>query len=228
MARVINGPSAHPSALGEEKARLRVFAGLNEGPAAEATASSDDWRLKARTLARDLDALRQRRIVRILNRLVERYDLQNVLSPGYQRLKDDSAIFLPDLRGYCLQTSVSLQRVGGLRYPLEVPRRGLDGLLLAPVAEVRPAQGSLRIEIQWPTGEVAARATFPAAEIRRDNPVRLKFAPLEARDRPYRLGVFADDVDVPLYLLEWRKSHFWGLGRTQSRAFCGLLFSGEA
>ncbi len=228
MARVIDGLSAPKSALVEEKARLRVFAGLNEEPAVEATANPDDWRLKARNLAWDLDALRQRRAVRVLNRFVERYDLQNVLSPGYQRLKDDSAIFLPDLRGLCLQVSVSLQRAGGLGYPLWLPRHGLNGLLLAPVAEVRPAKGSLRIEIQWPTGELAARATFPAMDIRRDNPVRLQFASLEPRDRPYRLGLFADDVDVPLYVLEWRKYRYWGMGRTQSRAFCGLLFSGEA
>jgi hypothetical protein len=228
MARMIERPGAYPSALVEEKARLRVFAGLNEEPAAEATASPDDWRLKARNLARDLDALRQRRTVRVLNRFFERYDLQNSLSPAYQRLRDDSAIFLPDLRGYCLQVSVSLQRIGGLGYPLVVPRRGLNGLLLAPVAEVRPAKGLLRIEILWPTGERAAHATFPAADIRCDNPVRLQFAPLEPRDRPYRLAIFADDVDVPLYLLEWRKYRFWGLGRTQSRAFCGLFFSGEA
>ena len=147
--------------------------------------------------------------------------LQDTLPPGYQQLKDDSLMFLPDLRGFYLQASVNLQRVGGLGYPLVLPRRGLSGLLLAPVADVRPAQGSLRMEIHLPTGELAARATFPAAELQRDVPVRLEFAPLEACDRPCRLGVFADDVDVPLYVLEWRKYRYWGLGRTKAGHFAG-------
>ena len=183
---------------------------------------------RARILSHELDTWRQRRVIRVLNRLLDRYDLQNALPPAYRQLQDDSLLFQPDLRGFCLQASVSLQRVGGLEYPLVLPRRGLNGLLLAPVSDVRPTQGSMRMEIRLPTGELAARATFPVAELRRDVPVRLEFAPLEVRDRPCRLGVFADDVDVPLYVLEWRKYRYWGLGRTRSRAFCGLLFSGQA
>ena len=105
--------------------------------------------------------MRQRRIVRVLNRLFDRYDLQNSLPPAYQQLKDDSLLFLPTLRGFCLQTSVNLQRVGGLGYPLVLPRRGLNGLLLAPVADVRPAQGSLRMEIHWPTGEISGPGDIP-------------------------------------------------------------------
>jgi len=102
-------------------------------------ASHDASQFRARVLARDLDVMRHRRSVRVLNRLFDRGDLQNTLSPAYQQLKDDSLIFLPTLRGYCLQMSVNLQRVGGLGYPLVLPRSGLSGLLLAPVADIRPA-----------------------------------------------------------------------------------------
>ena len=54
--------------------------------------------------------MRHRRIVRVLNRLLDRGDLQNTLPPSYQQLRNDSLIFLPKLRGYCLQMSVNLQR----------------------------------------------------------------------------------------------------------------------
>jgi len=84
------------------------------------------------------------------------------------------------------------------------------------------------MEIHLATGEIAVQATFPAAEIQRDVPVRLEFAPLEAGGQPCHLGIFADGVDVPLHVLEWRKFRYWGLGRTHSRAFCALLFSADA
>ena len=176
-------------------------------------------------MARDLDAMRQRLTIRLLDRFFERCDLRNTLPPAYQQLKDDSLLFLPNLRGFCLQMSVNLQRVGGLGYPLVLPQSGLNALLLAPVSDIRPAQGSLRMQIRLPTGEIAAQAAFPAAELQRDVPLRLEFAPLAACNRACCLGVFADDVDVPLYLLEWRRYRYWGLGRTQSRAFCAMLFS---
>ena len=81
----------------------------------------------------------------------------------------------------------------------------------------------LRIEIRTPAGELQAKQTFPAARIEPHVPLCLEFAPLQSAG-PRQLNIFADDVDVPFYLLEWRKYRFGGLGRTHSRAFCGLLF----
>ena len=48
-----------------------------------------------------------------------------------------------------------------------------------------------------------------------------------ACDQPCRLGIFADEVDVPLYVLEWRRYRFGGLGRTERRVFC-TVFGKEA
>ena len=128
----------------------------------------DEAQFRAMLLARDIDAIRQRRTFRVLSRLLERFDLRNTLPPNYRQLLDDSMIFLPDLRGFCLQQSVNLQRVGGLGYPLVLPpptsrstgcpgRPELRGLLLAPRFDIRPTQGSLRVEIHLPTGETAVR-----------------------------------------------------------------------
>jgi hypothetical protein len=197
-------------------------------PPASRTTARDAAPHRTRIMARDLDILRQRRVVRVFNRLFDRYDLQHGLPAAYRQLRDDSHLFQPGLGGFLLQASVNLQRVGGLGYPLAVPRAGLGGLLIAPGADVRPERGVLRLEIHLSSGELAARATCPAAEIEPDVPLQLDFPPLPACLGTCRLGIFADGVDVPIYLLEWRRYRYWGLGRTQSRAFCALVFPGEA
>jgi hypothetical protein len=81
------------------------------------------------------------------------------------------------------------------------------------------------MEIRSQGGAMLARATFPAAEIRRNVAVRMEFAEIDVCDEPCLLGVFADEVDVPVYLLEWRRYPYWGLVRMQTRAFCTMLFS---
>ncbi|MGA2618011.1 MAG: class I SAM-dependent methyltransferase [Thermoguttaceae bacterium] len=182
---------------------------------------------RARRLAEEVDAFRQRRIIRGLRRLRDRSDWQSCLSPAFQQLKDDSRMFLPRLAGYYLQDSVNLEHVAGLEYLLDLPRGGLAGLLLAAVCDVRPEQGTLGVRLLAPSGAVLARAVTPAAGLNSGRPARFEFAPIAAgHGGACRLQVFAADLHVPVRILEWRKYPWWGLRKTDTRPFCGLLRPG--
>ncbi len=154
-------------------------------------------------------------------------------------------MFLPRLAGYYLQDSVNLQRVACLEYPLELPRGGLAGLLLAAVCDVRPEQGTLGIRLLSPSGALLARAVTPAAGLNSGRPARFDFdaigdcpdfRPPATPDRPKmglspsacRLQVFAEDLQVPVRILEWRKYPWWGLRKTDARPFCGLVRPGDS
>lgn len=179
-------------------------------------------------LAAELDAFRHRRIVRCLRRLRNRADFQKALPSSFQQLIDDSRLFCPGLKGYLLQDSVNLQRIGGLTYPLAWGKSRLSGILLGIVGELPPNRGMLGVRILLDTGEIVAQCEVSAVNVNPSIPVRFTFPAVEMREgSQYQLHVFARDIDVPLRIFEWHKYPWWGLQRTKANAFCGFLFERE-
>ncbi|MBI5651535.1 MAG: methyltransferase domain-containing protein [Chloroflexi bacterium] len=133
---------------------------------------------KGRVIALELDAFRQRRINRWLDRVSNRADAAPHLAPAFLQLKDDSYIFTRDLAGYRLQPSSDLRRVEFVYYPLDLDRANLRGVLLAPIFDFPPTQGALGIEIISPSNQIVAQVTRPANEINDAEPVRFDFAPI--------------------------------------------------
>jgi SAM-dependent methyltransferase len=179
----------------------------------------------ARSMAVELDGLRRRKILRLLDRLPFRGDLREQVAPAFMRLRDDSYLFTRNLRGYRLQVGGNLQDVPFASYPLDLRRPGLRGILLAPTVDLPPSQGQLGIEIVTPQNEIILQVAAPAGEIDVSQPLQFEFAPMQGTSAGrYSLRVFARDVDVPIRLFEWRKYRLFGLGPLQTRAFCGCLF----
>jgi hypothetical protein len=179
----------------------------------------------AYSMALELNGLRRRRILRLLDRLPFRGDLREQVAPAFMRLRDDSYLFTRNLRGYRLQVGGNLQDVPFASYPLDLRRPGLRGILLAPTVDLPPSQGQLGIEIVTPQNEIILQVAAPASEIDVSQPLQFDFAPIQGTIAGrYWLRVFVRDVDVPIRLFEWRKYRFGGLGPLQTRAFCGYLF----
>jgi hypothetical protein len=193
-------------------------------PLASPLAASDPSRKTAESLLHELNGFRQRRIICWINRLRDRHDLQHDIRPAMQQLRDDSLLFQRDMRGFRLQASDGLSRMGCLDYAMELAGPELTGLLLAPVIDLAPTQGALSIEILCPCGKRLAESHVPAASLDPTVPTRFDFAsPVCTQDGGLRLRVRAPEVDVPLRLLEWRRYRWRGVGTIERKAFCGLL-----
>lgn len=89
-------------------------------------------RMKGKLLSQEVDLFRQRRIVYWSDRFRNTFDAWNLMNPGFQQLKDDTAIFNGNLKGFRLQPSLSLLRVAFLTYRLELKKPNLKSILLAP------------------------------------------------------------------------------------------------
>jgi SAM-dependent methyltransferase len=182
-------------------------------------------RAKGGAIVNELDAFRQRRLNRWLDRVTNRADAAPHLAPAFLQLKDDSYIFARDLTGFLLQPSDDLRRVEFVYYPLELDRANLRGILLAAIFDFPPTQGILGIESVSPANQIVAQVTRPASEINDAEPVRFDFAPLrDSNQGRFWLRVFVRDADAPIRIFEWRKYAWFGLGRLRTRAFCGFVF----
>lgn len=215
-----------------ELAQIRVAAQTRETELAHAHAAlqtrvAELAQLKStgKCITAELEAYRQRRIIRWLNRLRNRSDASHDIAPAFQQLKDDSLIFTKGLNGFLLQPSDNLQRVPFLSYPLDLGRAHLTGILLAPIVDFPPTGGTVGVEIVSPSNTIVAQALVPAHHIGATAPTRLDFAPLHDSDQGrFWLRVFVHDVDVPVRLFEWRKYSLFIVGAVQTRAFCGFVF----
>jgi len=181
-----------------------------------------------RVLARDLDALRNRKILRIVEHFLDRSDLGVHLGPAMQRMRDDSLIFQPSLAGYRLQLSRSLYDIPFLAYRLQFLRPNLTGIQLAPAFDLMPGSGVIGIEVVS-GGRILAQVIVAAERLEREHPVQFTFPAIaETASGYFELRVFTRDMDVPLRLYEWRKVPLAGMGIMQRKPFCGLDFAGES
>ena len=182
-------------------------------------------RRKAGSICRELELSRNRRVVRWLDRFFNTCDLRNDISPAFQQLKDDSLIFTKNLIGYRLQSSINLERVPFLQYPLDLDRPNLKGILLAPVLDLPLTQGLLAIEIISPENTIVTQSFIPAVRINDCDPTCFEFSPISNTDQGrFWLRVFVREIDGPLRIFEWRKYPIFGLGPLRTRAFCGFQF----
>ena len=189
----------------------------------------DLFKKKGNTISSELDLFRHRKVTRLVNRFLNKSDLQNNLLPTFLQLKDDSFMFTKNLKGFRLLPSKNLQRIPFVYYPLELNRSNLKGILVAPIMDFPSVNGVLGIEIVSPDGHIVAHSVVPASQINEVFPTRFDFSPIQNSDRGrFWLRVFVHHVDFPVRIFEWRKYDFLGLGSPQTRAFCGFLFENVA
>ncbi|OGP75038.1 MAG: hypothetical protein A2V86_05690 [Deltaproteobacteria bacterium RBG_16_49_23] len=182
-------------------------------------------RNKGKSISWELDLFRHRKITRWVNRFFNKSDLRNDISPAFQQLKDDSFIFGENLNKFRLQPSVNLQRVPFVYYPLELKRANLQGILLAPIMDLLSMNGVLGVEIVSPTDSIVAQAFVPISQIDDSGPTSFDFSAIPNTDQGrFWLRVFVRDTDTPVRVFEWRKYPVFGLGRLQTKAFCGFIF----
>jgi hypothetical protein len=178
----------------------------------------------ARLMVQEMDAYRNRKIIRMIERLIDRVDYATHLSPAYQQIRDDSLIFFQPLKGYRLRPSLNLQRVSHHAYPILLPRSGLNRLSFAAVIDLYPRQGTVSVEVIG-HGKVLASAVLPASQIRADAPVIFDFPPLANNGgEQVELRLFARDLDVPLRIYEWHHYPYFGLGSPKIKPFCSFDF----
>ncbi len=187
-----------------------------------------ELRNKGNMLSLELDQFRNRKIVKSVNRLFCRIDARNDISPSFQQLKDDSALFIAKLKSYRLQPSINLQRVLFLQYPLNLDRPNLKGVLLAPILDLPLTLGTLGVEIVSPSNQIVCQSFISAPEINASIPSRFDFSIVTNSDQGrFWLRVFARDVDGPIRIFEWRKYSGFGFGPVQTRGFNGFIFKND-
>lgn len=213
--------------LGSEGAALSELRADLVPAAASVGQPLDEYtRGKGRQLAQAMQTVRNRRLVRILERTVYRKQSQwELLAPAFQQLKDDTVLYAPTLEGYALRASVNLQFVPLLAYRVELKRAGLKGLLLAFVFDFPPETGELGIELVSAAGQILTQVSVAASLVRDDRPVAFSFAPQATSGAgPLELRVFARNVDLPVRVLELQHYPLFGLRHVVTQPFAGYLF----
>jgi hypothetical protein len=184
-------------------------------------------REKSKFIAQELDLFRQRRAIFWSDRFRNTFDAWSLLSKGFQRLKDDTAIFASDLKGYRLQPSLSMLRVSYLSYKVKLNTKGLTGVYLAPVVEFPLQKGEIVLQIMEESKRLLVETSVPVAQISDDGPVAFRFPPLQNSDNELIFNIFVQNVDVPVRLLEMRRYALGGFGRLSTVCFAGFIFDGE-
>lgn len=182
-------------------------------------------RNKGKLLSQEVDLFRQRRIVFWSDRFRNTFDAWNLMNPGFQQLKDDSALFNGSLKGYRLQPSLSLLRVAFVSYRLNLKRANLKGLLLAPVVDVPLTSGEICVRIFEPGDKLIASAMASVASVKDDKPLLFEFPTIkQSANTPLIVRIHVQGVDAPVRIFELRKYAFGGFGRLSTMLFAGYLF----
>lgn len=180
---------------------------------------------KGKMAALEIDRYRQSRLAQLFNRFIDKSNLWNDISPAFQQLKDDSLIFNRHLKGFRLKTSINLQRVPLVHFPLELNRKNLSGILLALIVDFPLVSGSIGIEILSSDNSVIGHATLPLDNIDTSLPTRFDFPAVKDSDKgQLGLRVFLRDAGTPVRIFEFQKYKFFRFGPLITRAFCGFLF----
>lgn len=185
----------------------------------------------AKLAAAQLDAFRQRRIIRWVDRIVGRNSDEHLLSTAYQALRDDSLIFgfsqLPawQRKGWRLLPSINLQSVPYLAYRLMWKRPGLSTISFAPLIDLLPSKGEFGLEVLAPDGRVLRHVRRPANEMIPGEPFEFSFDPIpETKAGLFEVRLCGRDLDVPVRAYEWRRYRFFGLIALAPRPFLGFTF----
>ncbi|MCC7528101.1 MAG: hypothetical protein IT342_06245, partial [Candidatus Melainabacteria bacterium] len=185
-------------------------------------------REKSKFIAQELDLFRTRRAIFWSDRFRNTFDAWSLVSKGFQRLKDDTAMFAGNLQGYRLQPSLSMLRVAFLSYRVKLSTKNLAGILLAPIVEVPLQHGEIYLQILGESQELLVETHVSVTEINDDYPVALKFPPLSnSACEELTLKIFVQNVDTPVRLLEMRRYALGGFGSLSTLCFAGFIFEGE-
>jgi hypothetical protein len=183
-------------------------------------------RTKGKLMSQELDLFRQRRVVFWSDRFRNTFDAWNLMNHGFQRLKDDTALFCGDNTGYRLQPSLSLLRVPFLTYRIRLTKSGLTGLLLAPVVDVPLTAGEICVRIFSEQGQCIAMSTATMCAVNDKTPIELTFPAIKDSDQQeLTLRVFVQGVDAPVRLFEMRRYALGGFGKLSTKPFFGYMFS---
>ncbi|MBI2809924.1 MAG: hypothetical protein HYX67_03720 [Candidatus Melainabacteria bacterium] len=182
-------------------------------------------RMKGKLLSQEVDLFRQRRIVYWSDRFRNTFDAWNLMNPGFQHLKDDSAIFNGNLKGFRLQPSLSLLRVAFLTYRLDLKKPNLKSILLAPVVDVPLTSGELVIRIFEAPDKFITSSIASIVDVRDDKPLQFDFPTIANSDKtPLLIRVHVQAVDAPVRIFELRKYGLGGFGRQFTKPFAGFVF----
>ena len=183
------------------------------------------WERCARAMSLEVVAMRRRRILRMYDRFRPGPDLSHEIDNLFKDLRDDSYLFIGNLKGYRLQPSEDLQTLRSLTYVLKLGRSNLSGLVLAPILDLPDDTGSLGIELATPEGLLVASVRVSLAAIAQHRPARFVFAPIPSSAGPLVLRVVVHDTSTPVRVFEWRKRRLWGLGQLVTQPFCAFIFT---
>jgi hypothetical protein len=176
----------------------------------------------ARQMAHEVEAYRNRKLLRLIEGLRDRTNFIHHQPPAVQRWVDDNLLFGGPLDRFLLRPSQSLSRQASLEYLLNLPKLGLRQISFMPLFDLYLRQGGLHFEV-WQGESRLVEAGFSASEIRAETPIVFSFPPLPAGGLVLRLS--GKDLDVPLRIYEWQRPTWLGLGRPRRRPFVSLTFS---
>jgi len=182
-------------------------------------------REKSKYIARELDLFRQRRAINWSDRFRNTFDAWNLMNKGFQQLKDDTLLFFAGQKGYRLQPSISLLRVPYVSYQVELRRKNLCGVMLAPVLEVPLVNGEICLQILGASQEMLVQCSLPITVIRDDAATVFSFPAIKNSDKEkLTLKIFVQGVDAPVRLFEMRRYKLGGFGSLETRSFAGFQF----
>lgn len=183
-------------------------------------------------VAGQLDAYRQRNVIRWLERLRGRSDDAPGLPAELQPLRDDSLIFnrMRSVHPSRLRlvASRNLQSVPYLPYPVTFGKAGLSSVACAPLLDLLPTAGELGVEILSPQKRVLRTASRPANQIEPGQPFAFSFEPLaETAAGEFEVRLFARNLDFPVRVYEWQGYSLAGLLAHPPLPFLAYTFTGS-
>lgn len=154
-----------------------------------------------------------------------RGDAWNSMQAEFQRLKEDTLLFVQSRGKFRLQPSEDLRTVPFVSYRIALRRRNLSGVQLAVAVDEPHTPGSIGIEVVG-QGRVVAQADMPLAQVREGEPITLRFPAIAATaDEPVELRIAVRDASVGVRVFELRRWSCGGLGRLVRHPFASYFFS---
>lgn len=185
---------------------------------------AEQLRAKGKSMSRELDLFRQRRLIYWSDRFRSQFNAWNLMNPGFQQLKDDSSIANGNLKGFKLQPSLSLLRIPFLSYRFTLAKDDLTGVLLAPVLEVPLLTGEIGIKLLSGQHVTLAEATAPISNVHDDKPTDFAFPKIGTAGDELVMQVYVQGVDIPVRVFELRRYAFGGFGKLTTKPFLGLVY----
>lgn len=175
-------------------------------------------------LVNELEVVRNRRILRIVNRLTSIIRSQPDNRLVYPDLLDDSLLYLNGIQGYRLKPGTNLQGVSEIKYKIVLNKPNLTSLSLVLLVDLKPNSGDFGLEISTLQDSFGPYyIAFNQVDV--SQPVKFVFEPISATSYgPLEFRLFTRDVKIPIRILEWQKYHGFGFGHLDRKPFFGFGF----